>query len=112
MVGGLFDGMTQEVGLDDDQLATIMEKGFDSKHKKIFAQLLLVDDFLKFKTLMVNRNKALEAEAIKAMYEEQHPSASHQKAQKPHKSNPKGATEEELAMKQSILEEQERKRKL
>ena len=62
MVGTLFDDMVQEVGLDDDQLAQILEKGFESsKHKKIFNQLLLVDDFLAFKRLMVSRNKALEA---------------------------------------------------
>ena len=28
---------------------------------------MLADDFLKFKQLMVNRNKALEAQALKAM---------------------------------------------
>ena len=51
--------MVQEVGLDDDKLAELLEKGFESKHKKIFNQLLLADDFLRFKALMVNRNKAL-----------------------------------------------------
>ena len=60
MVGNLFDDMTQEVGLDDDQLALVLEKGFEGKHKKVFNQLLLVDDFLQFKKLMVNRNKTLE----------------------------------------------------
>jgi hypothetical protein len=33
----------------------------------VFNQLLLADDFLRFKQLMVSRNKTLEAEAIKAM---------------------------------------------
>lgn len=79
MVGGLFDGMMEEVGLDNEQLAYLLEKGFESKQRKIFAQLLLVDDFLKFKTLMVNRNKALEAEAMKALQESQHPEVSHSK---------------------------------
>ncbi|MCB0368262.1 MAG: hypothetical protein KDD45_02195 [Bdellovibrionales bacterium] len=46
----------------------MLEKGFASKHKKAFNQLLLADDFLKFKTLMANRNKALEAEAVKALH--------------------------------------------
>jgi len=69
LVASLFDGMMQEVGLDDEKLAELLEKGFDSKHKKIFNQLLLADDFLKFKQLMVNRNKTLEAEAVKALQE-------------------------------------------
>ncbi len=68
-MGNLFDGMIQEVGLDDDKLAELLEKGFQSKHKKVFNQLLLAEDFLKFKKLMVNRNKALEAEAIKDLTE-------------------------------------------
>lgn len=63
--------MVQEVGLDDDKLAELLEKGFESKHKKIFNQLLLADDFLRFKALMVNRNKALEAEALKALEKSQ-----------------------------------------
>lgn len=63
--------MVQEVGLDDDKLAELLEKGFESKNKKIFNQLLLADDFLRFKALMVNRNKALEAEALKALEKSQ-----------------------------------------
>jgi hypothetical protein len=63
--------MVQEVGLDDDKLAELLDKGFESKHKKIFNQLLLADDFLRFKALMVNRNKALEAEALKALEKSQ-----------------------------------------
>lgn len=61
--------MMQEVGLDDEKLAELLEKGFESKNKKIFYQLLLADDFLKFKQLMVNRNKTLEAEAMKLLHE-------------------------------------------
>jgi hypothetical protein len=59
--------MVQEVGLDDDKLAELLERGFESKQRKVFNQLLLADDFIRFKTLMLNRNKALEAEAIKAL---------------------------------------------
>ena len=44
-----------------------MEKGFQSKEKKLFNQLLLCDDFLKFKDLMLKRNRALEEEALRAM---------------------------------------------
>jgi hypothetical protein len=44
-----------------------LEKGFESKEKKYFNQLLLCDDFLKFKELMVKRNKQLEKEAMNAI---------------------------------------------
>ena len=84
--------MIQEVGLDDDKLAELLEKGFQSKHKKVFNQLLLADDFLKFKKLMVNRNKALEAEAIKDLTEK---SAVHQKGGK------KPSSKEEELIKES-----------
>jgi hypothetical protein len=66
-VATLFDGMMQEVGLDDERLALLLERGFQSKEKKIFAQLLLCDDFLKFKEIMVKRNKQLEKEALSAL---------------------------------------------
>lgn len=67
LVGSLFDGMMKEIGLDDEKLVDLLEKGFESKQKKLFNQLLLCDDFLKFKELMVKRNKALESQALKAM---------------------------------------------
>lgn len=67
MVGSLFDGMMQEVGLDDEKLVELLERGFQSKEKKLFNQLLLCDDFLKFKDLMVRRNRVLEEEALKEM---------------------------------------------
>ena len=67
LVGNLFDGMMQEVGLTEDRLILILEKGFQSKEKKLFNQLFLCDDFLKFKELMLRRNKALETEALQTM---------------------------------------------
>lgn len=95
--------MIQEVGLDDDKLAELLEKGFESKHKKIFNQLLLADDFVRFKTLMVNRNKSLEAEAIKALNEKH----DKQPEQKPSK---RAAKEEDL-LRESKRMEEERRRK-
>lgn len=60
--------MMEEIGLTEDQLMVIINKGFESKkEKKLFEQLLLCEDFLRFKSLMLKRNKALESEAIKAM---------------------------------------------
>jgi hypothetical protein len=59
--------MMKEIGVDDEKLMLLLEKGFQSKERKYFNQLLLCDDFLKFKALMVKRNKQLEKEAINAM---------------------------------------------
>lgn len=105
-MASLFDSMIQEVGLDDDKLAELLEKGFESKHKKIFNQLLLADDFVRFKTLMVNRNKSLEAEAIKALSEKSQ--------DKPHAEQKPGkkavAKEEDLLRESKRLEEERRKK--
>ena len=44
------------------------EKGLKNpNHRKIFEQLLIVDNFLVFKKLMVKRNKELELEALKEL---------------------------------------------
>jgi hypothetical protein len=94
--------MIQEVGLDDDKLAELLDKGFQSKHKKIFNQLLLADDFVRFKTLMVNRNKALEAEAIKALGEK----SQVQEKKGSSKTSPK---EDEVLKESKRLEEERRK---
>ena len=42
-----------------------------NEHKKIFEQLLIADNFLVFKKLLVKRNKELELEAIKSLQEEE-----------------------------------------
>jgi hypothetical protein len=34
-------------------------------HRKIFHQILIIDDFRVFKKLMIKRNKELEVEALK-----------------------------------------------
>lgn len=93
--------MVEEVGLDEEKLAELLEKGFSSKHKKIFNQLLLADDFLRFKTLMVNRNKALEAEAIKAL-EKSHV--------EPKREKPVERKEERDVLRESKLAEEARRR--
>lgn len=59
--------MMQEVGLDEEKLVGLLEKGFQSKEHRLFEQLLLCDDFLRFKSLMVKRNKTLEQEALAAI---------------------------------------------
>ena len=59
-MGNLVDGMMEEIGMGQEKLAELIEKGLESKQKKIFNQLLLADDFLRFKDLMLKRNKILE----------------------------------------------------
>ena len=58
-MGNLVDGMMEEIGMSQEKLAELIEKGLESKQKKIFNQLLLADDFLRFKDLMLKRNKIL-----------------------------------------------------
>jgi hypothetical protein len=46
---------------------TYIDYGLHSKNRKIFEQLLIVDNFLVFKKLMVKRNKELELEAMREL---------------------------------------------
>lgn len=63
LVAGLFDSFMQEIGLEADELVELIQKGLQSKNKKVFEQLLICDDFLKFKEIMVKRNKKLAEDA-------------------------------------------------
>lgn len=58
-----------DIGVDDEEyLRKIIEMGLrNKKHKKYFEQLLIVDNFLVFKKLMLKRNKELEYEALKEL---------------------------------------------
>ena len=54
-----------EVGIDEEKFYNIASIGLkDKHHRKIFEQLLIIDNFLVFKKLMVKRNKELELEAL------------------------------------------------
>lgn len=59
-MAGLFDSFMQDIGLESDELVELIAKGLESKNKKVFEQLLICDDFMKFKEIMVKRNRALE----------------------------------------------------
>lgn len=49
----------------------MIEKGLrNKKHRKYFEQLLIVDNFLVFKKLMLKRNKELELEALKELHKQ------------------------------------------
>ena len=58
--------MTQE------QFIKALEKGIQHhEHKKIFEQVLLVENFIVFKKLMIKRNKELELEALQSLERQQ-----------------------------------------
>lgn len=59
----------QDIGVDDEEyLRKVIEIGLkNKKHKKYFEQLLVVENFLVFKKLMLKRNKELEYEALKEL---------------------------------------------
>jgi hypothetical protein len=68
MMEDLVDGMMNEVGIDEEKLGAVIEKGLKSQqHRKYFEQLLVIDNFLVFKKLMIKRNKELELEVMKQM---------------------------------------------
>ena len=64
----LVDGMVEEIGITEEQFGSVIEKGLKSQsHKKYFEQLLIIDNFLVFKKLMIKRNKSNELEALKEL---------------------------------------------
>ncbi|EAS02105.3 ARF-like 2-binding protein BART protein (macronuclear) [Tetrahymena thermophila SB210] len=68
LIEGMIETLMAEIGIDEQKLLQYIEIGLKSPHhKKVFEQLLIVDNFLVFKKLMVKRNKELELEALKEM---------------------------------------------
>lgn len=63
----MVDSMVQELGISDELLEKCLMKGLRSKQHKLFEQILVVDNFLAFKKIMVKKNKELELEAVKQM---------------------------------------------
>ena len=59
MVAGLFDSVMDELGIDSLTLVEEIGNGLESKNKRVFEQLLYVEDFLKFKAMMLKRNTTL-----------------------------------------------------
>jgi hypothetical protein len=63
--------MLEEVGITEKILEKCIIKGIKSQRDaKIFKQVLLCDDFVSFKALMVAHNKELEVEAMKKIQQE------------------------------------------
>lgn len=65
----MMEQLMQDIGVDDEEyLRKVIEIGLkNKKHKKYFEQLLVVENFLVFKKLMLKRNKELEYEALKEL---------------------------------------------
>lgn len=49
--------MVQELGISDELLEKCLTKGLRSKQHKLFEQILVVDNFLAFKKIMLKKNK-------------------------------------------------------
>jgi len=72
LIEGLVEGVMKELGINEDKFMEIMERGLKNpEHRKVFEQLLIVDNFLVFKKLMVKRNKELELEALRQLEEQE-----------------------------------------
>ena len=63
--------MIEEVGISESTLEKCIIKGIKSeKDAKIFQQVLLCDNFLAFKRIMISKNKELEVEALTKIHQE------------------------------------------
>ncbi|EGR31963.1 leucine rich repeat protein [Ichthyophthirius multifiliis] len=72
MIEKQIEDLMNEVGISQDKLLQYIEIGLQNKrHSKIFEQLILVDNFLAFKMMMVKRNKQLELEALIELQKQQ-----------------------------------------
>jgi len=56
------------VGVDREHFLAVVKAGVANKqHRRIFEQLLLIENFQVFKKLMVKRNKTLELECMREL---------------------------------------------
>jgi hypothetical protein len=68
MIEDMLEKFINEIGVNRDQFLDVIKTGVANKqHKRIFEQLLLIDNFIVFKKLMVKRNKQLELECLKEL---------------------------------------------
>jgi hypothetical protein len=66
----LLESMIEEVGISETTLEKCIIKGIKSERdSKIFQQILLCDNFLAFKKIMVSKNKELEVEAMTKVHQ-------------------------------------------
>lgn len=77
-MSSMVDSMVQELGITDELLEKCLMKGLRSKQHKLFEQILVVDNFLAFKKIMIKKNKELEMEALKQMAAEKGGAIAHE----------------------------------
>ncbi len=64
----ILEQFINDVGVDREHFLEVVKAGVANKqHKRIFEQLLLIENFQVFKKLMVKRNKTLELECMKQL---------------------------------------------
>mgnify|MGYP003878316845 CR=1 FL=1 len=67
----MLSDLLAELEVPEEQFLKVVKKGLNMKqHKKVFEQLLIADNFLVFKKIMVKRNKELELEALRQLEEQ------------------------------------------
>lgn len=62
--------MMKEVGISEELLEECIMKGLMTKRRRLFRQLLVCDNFLAFKKVMVKKNKEFEVEAMRELAKE------------------------------------------
>lgn len=68
LVEDLLYELMAELDITSDQFYEVCEKAQEHpQHQSIVNQITAVDDFIAFKRLMANRNRALNEEALKIM---------------------------------------------
>jgi len=56
-----------EIGIPPAEFVKACQAAVSNGHKKTIAQILAVEDFALFKKMMVNRNKAMNQEAMEVL---------------------------------------------
>jgi hypothetical protein len=68
MLCSLFDTMMQELGITDQACEEAVKAGLaNPRHRSVFHQLVIANDFLAFKNIMIKRNEQFEAEALQEL---------------------------------------------
>ncbi|KAM3145218.1 hypothetical protein pb186bvf_002546 [Paramecium bursaria] len=112
MIEAMIEQLMTDIGVEDEQqLYQVIEQGLkNKKHRKYFEQLLIVDNFLVFKKLMLKRNKELEYEALKELQKQEGGNDADMQHKIKKVELDKERMEIEHAMAMSIAVEQEKKK--
>lgn len=84
----MLSDLIAELGINEEQFVKVIERGLSTlEHKKVFNQVVLVENFLVCKKLMLKRNKELEVEALKALEKDPITSTNQKKIEDPKETN-------------------------